>query len=618
MKRSKRISKMLSATGLAGLFMLVGLPVSGNEIAAPLSLSLPQVKSVGGKQRDQKAIGGRTQQQAPLQSSKVPTPRSGKWAVLIGVSVDGLQYAHADALLLYETLCTTNGFEPECVYLLLRYEQYSITDLVRRYSIPSEWIAETAAEFKPDKHRVAPATPETIQSLLSYLGDRVTSPIRTGDTFLFFFSGHGTAYSPTTESEADSVFLQIEPLLGQKVPPTSQKIASVAVQQEKNVTVQSEKTVGGVQQPRTVTPAPLPPQTTALLPLSLLRKSLETSRATTQIVILDACRSGNAVEADVHGLMLRRLFGINRAPDNPNPAYVVLLSCTAGQFSIEDSDYLRHGVFAYFLARALNGAADINRDGQLTIAELKDYLEATMPNFTQNYIRGFQTPLISHTAGSASLFDCSTPRSGLVIQTAPGNAEVWVKGTVNRIPIWRRLPDLTGKFDWEPEYELKVSHQNSQIQLRLPAEATGATLVMINFDALLRMEKRTQKGYQFIISYPSVGTLSLEVPVTLVRALMTGTQPLQMTFYQPVKGSSLLKLSNGQSTLNIPIPETAIPYGDEFAIRFERIHLQLPGKQDDQATMTLEYRVRIGQIWLPKIWRGKIPLPTISAQRAQR
>jgi hypothetical protein len=141
---------------------------------------------------------------------------------------------------------------------------------------------------------------------------------------------------------------------------------------------------------------------------------------------------------------------------------------------------------------------------------------------------------------------------------------------------------------------------------------------MINFDAWLQMEKRAQKGFRFVISYPSVGTLSLEIPSTLARALMTGTQPLQMTFYQPVKGSSLLKLSNGQSTLNIPIPETAVPYGDEVAIRFERIHLQLPAKQEDQAAMTLEYRVRIGQIWLPKIWEGKIPLPTLAARRVQR
>jgi hypothetical protein len=618
MKQWERISKRLSAMGLVGLFMLAGLPVSSADRSMSASPPQSSTKSVGGQQRDQKAIGGRTRQPTSPQSPEAPTPRSGKWAVLIGVSVDGLQYAHADALLLYETLCNTNGFEPEHVYLLLRHEQHSVTELVRRYPIPSEWIAETAAEFKPDKHRVAPATSETIQRLLSYLGDRATSPIRTGDTFLFFFSGHGTAYSPTAESEADAVFLQIEPLLGQKVMPTSQKTVSIAVEQEKSVTVQPEKTVGSVQQPRTVTPAPTPSQTTALLPLSRLRQSLETSRATTQIVILDACRSGNAVETDVHGVMLRRLFGINRAPDNPNPAYVVMLSCTAGQFSIEDSEYLQHGVFAYFLARALNGAADINRDGQLTIAELKDYLEATMPNFTQNYIRGFQTPLISHTAGSAALFDCPASRSGLVIQTAPGNAEVWVKGIVNRIPIWRRLPDPTGKFDWEPEYEVKVSHQNGQVQLRLPAEATGATSVMINFDAWLQMEKRSQKGFHFVISYPSVGTLSLEIPSTLARALMTGTQPLQITFYQPVKGSSLLKLSNGQSTLNIPIPETAIPYGDEFAIRFERIHLQLPAKQEDQAAMTLEYRVRIGQIWLPKIWEGKIPLPTLAARRVQR
>lgn len=602
MKHFGRIRSILSAAGLAGVFILTGVLMGGSESAAqPPSPHQSPVKSVGGQRRDQKAIGGQPQQPTAPQQPAAPaqTGGSNKWAILIGVSVDGLQYAHADALLLYETLCTTNGFSPNNVYLLLRHEQRPITELVRRYEIPSEWIAETAGEFNPAKHRVAPATPETIQTLLSYFGDRSTSPVRTGDVFLFFFSGHGTSYSPAEEGEADTVFLQVEPMLGQNSAPTPQKSVSVVAQPEKTV---------GVQQPRAVVPAPTPPQTTALFPLSRLRETLETSLATTQIVILDACRSGNAVESDVHGVILRRLFGINRSVDNPNPAYVVLLSCTAGQFSIEDAEYIRHGVFAYFLSRALNGAADLNRDGQLSAAELKDYLEATMPNFTQNYVRGFQTPLISHTAGSAPLFDCPVPHSGLVVQTTPGSAEVWVKGTANRNPIWRRLTDLTGKFDWEPEYEVKVMHQIDQMQLKLPAEATGVTSLMINFDASLPTGRRAQKGYRLTVSYPSIGTLLLEVPAALARALSTKAQPLRIVFYQPVKGAPLLELAGAQSTLIIAIPETAVPYSDEFPLRFDKVHLRLPESPEGHATLTLEYRVRMGQIWLPKRWEGTAPL----------
>jgi hypothetical protein len=79
----------------------------------------------------------------------------------------------------------------------------------------------------------------------------------------------------------------------------------------------------------------------------------------------------------------------------------VFLSCRAGQESYPDRD-LGHGVWTYYLLRALNGAAPeaIDAGGYVTNATLQDYLRQEVPRHVANNprIAGAQTPEVIVTA----------------------------------------------------------------------------------------------------------------------------------------------------------------------------------------------------------------------------
>jgi uncharacterized caspase-like protein len=571
------------------------------------------VKSVGGQRQEQKTVGGRT---LPADSKSAneqaaPANTGSKWAVLIGASVENLKYAHEDAALLYQVLTDPQGadFKPENVYLLVNAEQtgWDLLNFARRLTIPPSWVAAPEEAFDPARHRVALATVPNIERLLAYLAANPVIP--TGGTLFFFFSGHGTVMPD--ESGRDTVYLQIEP---------RRASGSASVPSEKSVTVspQPEKPTVGVQQPRV--PAPTP--TSAwLLPLTRFTEVLVNSPAMTQIVALDACRSGDAIIRDITGLSLRRLFGLSRPPANPNPAYAVLLSCAEGQLSLEDENYIRHGVFAYFLARALQGAADRDGDGKLTIVEMKDYLEYIVPRFTQQYARGFQTPLIGHTAGSASLLDCPTHLRGLTVQVSPPDTTVEIIGgkTIKEMenPEWLKLSVFEDALGWTPTYSMKISHPAlGEVRFTVPVVTKGVCTIRADMNATLQKGKRTQKGYRFIVNHPDAGMLLCELPAAYERSRQR-KQPIHIAFTGIQQNAPLLQLTTPDGkNWTVNLPTEAMPY-DPSQVRFQEIQLRWPDKPESPAEVFIRYHVQIGQVWLPKTWEGQVPLAA-PAQQAKR
>ncbi len=80
----------------------------------------------------------------------------------------------------------------------------------------------------------------------------------------------------------------------------------------------------------------------------------------------------------------------------------VLASSGAEQFSRGHPD-LEHGFFSYAFLKGLNGEADSNKDGSVTINELNQYLNDQVPALTiqygkppqypQSYYRGADFPI---------------------------------------------------------------------------------------------------------------------------------------------------------------------------------------------------------------------------------
>jgi hypothetical protein len=77
--------------------------------------------------------------------------------------------------------------------------------------------------------------------------------------------------------------------------------------------------------------------------------------------------------------MVARLGGDNRAKTgppqwNPSGSSTVHVIATNGMGKLVEDENLRHGLFTYYLLRALRGESDLNRDGEVTLGEAIAYL----------------------------------------------------------------------------------------------------------------------------------------------------------------------------------------------------------------------------------------------------
>jgi WD40 repeat protein len=97
-----------------------------------------------------------------------------------------------------------------------------------------------------------------------------------------------------------------------------------------------------------------------------------------KLVLLDACHAGGALETN----LLRRFI-----PNGQGP--VVIAACDQNQLSFED-DTLGHGAFTYAVLEALGPKfrADRNRDGELSPAELYEYVADRVPVLARDIAPG--------------------------------------------------------------------------------------------------------------------------------------------------------------------------------------------------------------------------------------
>jgi WD40 repeat protein len=117
---------------------------------------------------------------------------------------------------------------------------------------------------------------------------------------------------------------------------------------------------------------------------SILELSMKVS-ALKQLVLLDACQSGGAVE-QFAALMRGSAEEKAIAQLARSAGVTVLAAAGQDQFALEYKD-LKHGAFTYALLQGLNGEADggSKPDGKITVAELKAYIEDRVPELTQKY-----------------------------------------------------------------------------------------------------------------------------------------------------------------------------------------------------------------------------------------
>ncbi|MFH0992113.1 MAG: caspase family protein [bacterium] len=123
---------------------------------------------------------------------------------------------------------------------------------------------------------------------------------------------------------------------------------------------------------------------------SLLKEHCTNMRAQKQLVVIDACQAGGAVET----------FAMRGAAEQKAMAQlaratgVVILAATGTEQFATEFKQLGHGVFTYALLQGLEGEADGSpKDGKVTVAELRAYLDDQIPELTKKYRGQAQYPV---------------------------------------------------------------------------------------------------------------------------------------------------------------------------------------------------------------------------------
>ncbi len=121
-----------------------------------------------------------------------------------------------------------------------------------------------------------------------------------------------------------------------------------------------------------------------------LRELSKKISAQKQLIVLDACQSGGAVET-----FARRGAAEEKAIlQLARSAGTVLLASTGSEQFATEFEQLGHGVFTYSLLEGFQGKADgSSGDKKITVKELESYLNDRIPELTQQYKGTVQYPM---------------------------------------------------------------------------------------------------------------------------------------------------------------------------------------------------------------------------------
>lgn len=120
-----------------------------------------------------------------------------------------------------------------------------------------------------------------------------------------------------------------------------------------------------------------------------LKEVCTSIQAQKQVVVLDACQSGGAVQA----FSTRGAANEKAILQLARSAGLVVLSATGTEQFAAEFGQLGHGVFTYAILKGLNGDADGGtKDGKITVKELEAYLNDRVPELTKKYRGTAQYP----------------------------------------------------------------------------------------------------------------------------------------------------------------------------------------------------------------------------------
>jgi hypothetical protein len=128
-----------------------------------------------------------------------------------------------------------------------------------------------------------------------------------------------------------------------------------------------------------------------LINIKTIFEEMEQSQAGRKLLLVDACRNDpEADNARSAGIALQPPKEMSRGKIPEGIA--ALFSCNSDQRSFEDPA-LRHGIFFYQVIQAWKGAADQDRDGNITLEELESFVRRETKNHARDALSTIQTPV---------------------------------------------------------------------------------------------------------------------------------------------------------------------------------------------------------------------------------
>lgn len=240
---------------------------------------------------------------------------------------------------------------------------------------------------------------------------------------------------------------------------------------------------------------------TTLISLGDVFRQLEACRASARVLLVDACRNDpqSAVGKTVAGVELEPAG--RRQLVQPPGGVAAFYSCSAGEQSFE-LPKLKHGIFLYEVIRGLEGRADFDEDGEITLTELKLHVVKQVRRTARLELGRSQTPellanvrgLLSlgrHTEAARPMPDRPKPNPPRIARPHPASELKPGEAITNSIGMKLFLippgeflmgspENEEGRQDNEPQHQVRISqpyyvgaHEVTVGQFRQFVEATG-------------------------------------------------------------------------------------------------------------------------------------------------
>ncbi len=131
----------------------------------------------------------------------------------------------------------------------------------------------------------------------------------------------------------------------------------------------------------------------SMVPLDRVYDQLDHCAAALKLVLVDACRNDPRQAGQKGVLPSEGVKQFAASLERPPKGILMLTSCAPGQISMEDQDF-GHGVFMHFLLEGLEGKADAEGKGRVSLVDLYGYANRETKAYVMRKFNGTQTPAL--------------------------------------------------------------------------------------------------------------------------------------------------------------------------------------------------------------------------------